>query len=65
MNKDHPAYKAALKIDPLSAEFASHGIAYAEERLFEIAKIIEDAYDEDELVGFDPRDYSEHENPLP
>ena len=61
MNKDHPAYKAALKIDPLNAEFAFHGIPYAEARLNEIAKIIEDAYDEDELVGFNLPDYSDHE----
>ncbi len=65
MTKDHPAYRAALRIDPVSAEFASHGIPYAQARIDEIAKIIEDAYDEDELVGFDFHGCFDHENPLP
>ena len=44
MNHNHPAYQAALKIDPMSAEFASHGIPYAQARLVEIAQIIEAEY---------------------
>ena len=44
MNHNHPAYRAALKIDTVSAEFAKHGVPYAQARIVEIAQIIDAEY---------------------